>query len=767
MATNARAALAIVTALAACGGPPSPHGAAHVCTFFETEFHSCSVEKIDLLFVVDNSPSMGDKAALLVAALPDLLNRLVNPECIDPMGNIVGISSAGRCASGGLAHARARDLHAAIISSSLGAAGGGLCGSSGVGARQNDRAETLNRVGTDEQSVGDAEPSHFLAWFPSAAVVLGQVVLGQPPPAVPAVTDAARLIGDFADMTAGVHTSGCAFEAPLEAMYRFLVQPDPYDHVEIVGDRASLVGVDATLLRQRRDFLRPDSLLEIIVVSDENDASIDPLALDGRAWQFAGARFPGSPMGTAPRATRECANPNDPACTSCSLLIGDPTFAARCPDGAFLDPSEDAPALRFFHMKQRFGVDALFPISRYGHGLGSTAVPDRDHEHDATGAYAAVDANANCVNPIFAQDLPTDPGADLCHLTRGPRTPDLVDFSVIGGVPHQLLQAKAGMDPECPAGTAQADCPQKTQLTEGDWLAITGRDPERYDFGGVDPHMRESSEPRAGIPSPSAPDNADPMNGREWTPHGAALELACTFPLAAPKQDCTPFELGPGCDCGSGGDMPVCDAQSGAQVRGKAYPSIREAEVAHAMANSPFGVQGSVSSICPIHLAESAVGDPLYAFRHILTNMADRLGRDPGGAVCVPFPLPRDASGAVSCSVLATLPRPGDESICAALGLEVPDASVLRQFRSRREAEWRKLGGADTRLPNPQDLPTCVVPQLVGADVGADGWCFASQKAGWCVGTSSSFCAEELVLSPTVSDELPCATFTVACSDGC
>jgi hypothetical protein len=337
----------------------------------------------------------------------------------------------------------------------------------------------------------------------------------------------------------------------------------------------------------------------------------------------------------------------------------------------------------------------------------------------------------------------------------------------MGGVPHQLLQAKAGIDPDCPAGTAQADCPQKTGLTEDDWRRVIGKDPEHYDFAGIDPHMLESSEPRAGLPPPGAPDDADPAMGREWTTHGAALELACTFPLTTPKQDCTQSELSPGCDCGTGGDMPVCDPQSGAQVRGKAFPSIRELEVAHAAVSS-VGPIGTVSSICPIHLAETAPGDPLFAFQPIFPNLIDHIFSDIG-ALCIPVPLHRDANGGVSCTVLATLPRPGNQSMCAAYGLDVPDATVLRQFRTQQRAEWRKSGGADAGLQNPLELPVCMVPQLVGADIDAQGWCDNSAKAGWCVGPNTGACPQELVLSSPASPEgnLDFVRFTVVCSEGC
>src|SRR5262249_12805535 len=144
----------------------------------------------------------------------------------------------------------------------------------------------------------------------------------------------------------------------------------------------------------------------------------------------------------------------------------------------YLDPSNDILNVRFFNPKQRFGVFAGYPIARYVRGLQS-AVPDRAHEVDGNGNYVGdQDQFANSMHPVSAQTLPPDPTAELCNLERGPRTPDLVFYAAIAGVPHQLLRAHSGVDPECPATMAEADCPQKNTLTEADWLAITGKDPD-------------------------------------------------------------------------------------------------------------------------------------------------------------------------------------------------------------------------------------------------------------------------------------------------
>jgi hypothetical protein len=584
--------------------------------------------KLDVLFMIDNSASMGDKQALLRAAVPDMIARLVTPNCVDANGNRLGISQNGQCAQGQIEFKPVEDLHIGIVSSSLGGRGSDQCSSTStspanpnLNAHNDDRGHLLNRAGADEHVIADAAPSNFLAWFPPVSANAGQ-----PPPPVAALGDAAKLVADFQDMVAGVHEHGCGFEAQLESWYRFLVQPDPFDTVALSNAQASLVGVDAILLQQRHDFLRPDSAVAVVVISDENEEIVDPMLLGGQAWAFLNLPFPGSPNGAAPEGTVECAtNPLDPNCTSCAFVQSRPDFPTRCPkDGAtglngYLDPTDDNLNIRSFHTRQRFGVVTQDPISRYVLGLSSYAVPDRNHEHDASGNYIGDSiANMNCVNPLFAQNLPTDPNADLCRLAAGPRTPSQVFFAVIGGVPHQLLQT----DPSSP------DSPPKKALTEVDWTKILGKDPLNYDFTGADFHMLESTDPRAGSQCPpTAADNCDPINGREWDTKKQDLQFACIFDLAEPK-DCTQPQYFGACDCAQGAlnsNTPLCQRDATGQytqiqVRGKAYPSIRELSVARAL-----GARSVVASICPIHTAEAVPGDPLYGYRPAIQSLVDRL----------------------------------------------------------------------------------------------------------------------------------------------
>ncbi|HXN33348.1 MAG TPA: hypothetical protein VN894_15870, partial [Polyangiaceae bacterium] len=638
-------------------------------------------------------------------------------------------------------------------------------------SHNDDQGHLINR-----QVTGDAEtpvakagsPLNFLAWYPA---VSDNVPSDNPPPPAPVAAETTvgdpmtpgTLIGDFTAMISGVQERGCGFEAQNEAWYRFLVQPDPFTSIQVSSTPpqvASLHGYDSTILQQRKAFLRPDSLLAIIVVTDENEEVANPLSVGGEGYLYEGTGWPNSPSSAAPEGTRECAsNPLDPNCTSCAFSnVADDktTFPARCPNdpptgsAGYLDATDDSINVRFFHQKQRFGVFAGYPVSRYLRGLTQTSVPDRDHEVEPdSGNYVGEeDMVANCVNPIFASNLPadaTDPAA-LCNLARGPRTPDLVYYAAIAGVPHQLLQARAGVDPECPPGTAQADCPQKGKLTDDDWLKITGKDPENYDFTGADFHMVESETPRGSPPvcPPAASDSCDPINGREWNSNKGDLQFACTFQLTQPK-DCSLPQFQGACDCYDGpgainlSDKPLCQKTNGSytavQTYGKTYPSVREMVIAHAM-----GDQGIVSSMCPIHTTPASQDDPVFGYRPAVNAIINRL-KAVLNVKCLPERVKTDVqnSGKVPCLVLVTLPSQGDE--CAKhAGLSDPPPDVVARFR------------ADQRVAT---LPVCELRELTiqqnQGDFGADGTCSASADPGWCYveGPAAGSCSQQLLFTAT------------------
>ncbi|HEY2365775.1 MAG TPA: hypothetical protein VGH87_05280 [Polyangiaceae bacterium] len=583
--------------------------------------------KLDMLFAIDNSASMGDKQELLVQAIPQFLDRLSAPWCVsktDPNAAAVP-ANAGVCESGfALEFAPIKDIHIGIVSSSLG--GGGspdICvPAASDTTHQDDRGHLLNRTrpanaGDAEGSVAAAAPldgngGNFLAWVPG-----GEKVNVTNEPSV------SQLETDFSSLVVGVNEHGCGLEAQLESWYRFLVQPDPYDHIALSSDvppRASLVGIDATVLKQRHDFLRPDSLLLVAQITDEDDSWSDPLWLDGYGWTVRTFNFPGGPsgVGVGPRGTSECdTNASNPDCVSCAFggqnkpvaktpISADPNCNA-CAGGtsscaqkgwytaaATTVPYAAADGLNVRYtdsMRARYGLDPQWSVQRYVDGVSSKQVPDRSHEIHDSAQYATT--QKNCTNPIFAASLPDGSdlsAAALCSMPLGNRDPSLVYFLIIGGVPWQLL----AQDPFNPA------LPLKSTLDAADWRRIVGNDPSKFDTSGIDPHMIESIAPRAGLPDPTSASTADPINGREWNTlesnAGIDLQFACVFDLAQPK-DCTDQTIS--CDCTGNAvnadGPPLCDTTTPTmQIRGKAYPTIRELRVAKGLGN-----QGVVASICP------------------------------------------------------------------------------------------------------------------------------------------------------------------------
>ena len=97
-----------------------------------------SVDKIDLLFVIDNSASMADKQAVLAKAVPDLVDRLVNPLCVTPATDTTPATPlpkaqqpaqpSDKCPDGSARDFNPiDDIHIGVLTSSLGGHGADLC----------------------------------------------------------------------------------------------------------------------------------------------------------------------------------------------------------------------------------------------------------------------------------------------------------------------------------------------------------------------------------------------------------------------------------------------------------------------------------------------------------------------------------------------------------------------------------------------------------------------------------------------------------------
>ena len=171
---------------------------------------------------------------------------------------------------------------------------------------------------------------------------------------------------------------GCGFESQLESIYRFLVDPEPYETISLVNGKATPMGIDSALLQQRAAFLRPDSLLTVLVLTDENDCSTKEYG----QFYFASMLSQNGNDVRMFRSRQECAiNPNDICCRSCVQSPGpcppDPTCVAPNGGPALLSAEEDDVNLRCWDQKRRFGIDFLYALDRYEQAFTAPTIPDR------------------------------------------------------------------------------------------------------------------------------------------------------------------------------------------------------------------------------------------------------------------------------------------------------------------------------------------------------------------------------------------------------
>ncbi|AKU93684.1 hypothetical protein AKJ09_00348 [Labilithrix luteola] len=766
---------------------------------FTTSLSQAQVDKVDLLFMIDNSASMGDKQAVLADAVPQLIQGLLKPKCVDANGVPTGgvAEPLGTkdnhygCASGDPEFKPLTDMHLAIVSSSLGSYGGDVCTDTG---RSNDRGHLLDLVkgGSELQ---EAKPSNFLSWFPSSED--NADAKRHPAPTSfggTAITDVDALNKDFQTLVVGVDQTGCGFESQLESWYHFLVAPDPWVKITVDGNGQADYGtdVDVDLLRQRADFLRPDSLVAIISLSDEDDSGTDPLSVGGQGWAFHASKFPGSPAArannggsTAPRGTSICqTNPLSPDCTSCgfaaSCNASDPSCQKMKNDpncqanGGYFGSDQDQLNSRWSWQLVRpsYGVDPQYPLKRYVDGLTKQTVPSRAQEHATTCADGSAAKNgscggarriisgygpaaSSCTNPLFARNLPRGPGDDFCGLATGSRSPDLVFFAHIGGVPNQLLYKKK--DGSLADGsTAASELDPQQRISPINWTPILGADPFNYDFSGIDIHMVESKTPRQGIPGPSTThgDNGtDPVVGRDWDTKLDDLQFACTFDLPQPK---TCANGDPSCQCDGTLNPPLCGTTANTQVKAKAYPTIREFMVVKAL-----GENGIIASLCPLTL-QGDKNAPAYGYNPAVAAIVDRL-KNALTTQCLPHPLTREpGSNDVSCLVLAQLADAGDK--CANYQLQEPAPEVLAKFREQQKKASGNVGDGGIDL---SALPVCEVPQKVVAtgdtckDDTAIDWCYVENDPATGKGPAGR-CPQALLFS-TGSGQLGGARFSLQC----
>lgn len=197
------------------------------------------IEKLDLLFVVDTSPSMAQEQAALARELPELMRRLTT-------GEIPGSDDN---------YSPRRELHVGVISADLGVDGSSAaiagCTEDGDAARLQQRSGGA--------ACAENYPA-FLSYFAPDRPTHPSIT--QPSPA--AREQLAQDVGCMAQLG----STGCAVSQPLEAALRALGPG----------------GAHADFLRNGPvDFAE----LQIVLISDRDDCSVNDPALFEEAAQVA------------------------------------------------------------------------------------------------------------------------------------------------------------------------------------------------------------------------------------------------------------------------------------------------------------------------------------------------------------------------------------------------------------------------------------------------------------------------------------------------
>ena len=213
--------------------------------------HFNAPDKLDLLLVVDNSNSMREEQAELMRQLPDLIRVLTTGERHD-----------------GTRFRRIQDLRVGVVSTDMGTGGFPVftCNEPNFG---DDGV--LRTRGNTMISGCDAEYPQFLSFSPEWD------------------TDVDSFAADVACLAA-LGTNGCGFEQQLDAMLKALSPSTATDDegrpLTFTGGRTGHAdGANS-------GFLRPDSVLAVLMLTDEDDCS----ALDPDIYNEHSARYPGEEL---------------------------------------------------------------------------------------------------------------------------------------------------------------------------------------------------------------------------------------------------------------------------------------------------------------------------------------------------------------------------------------------------------------------------------------------------------------------------------------
>jgi hypothetical protein len=195
-------------------------------TFIREEIETQPFTAVDILVVVDNSGSMAAEQAMLRDAFPNLIRRILTGT--DDAGNPV--------------HEPVRDLHIGVVSTDM-----------GVGGYSVTTCEGNPMSGDDGILQHTPHGTGCAASYPS---FLSYVIDSTADPDLAQVEQVASDFGCIAVLG----TNGCGFEQQLQAAYQALVT-----HSVPGGANAG--------------FLRGNSILAVLFVSDEEDCSAEDTTL--------------------------------------------------------------------------------------------------------------------------------------------------------------------------------------------------------------------------------------------------------------------------------------------------------------------------------------------------------------------------------------------------------------------------------------------------------------------------------------------------------
>jgi hypothetical protein len=750
---------------AGCLDRPVTPATPQTTNVYISQIRQTGVDKIDLLFMIDNSISMADKQQILSQAVPVLVQRLIQPTCLDmngmPIAGQFADPKTGHCNQGIAEFNPIKDIHIGIVTSSLGDHGSNdVCSDAqnqsniangSMPSFYNDLAQLLPSV-RPMSNIYNWNNSGFLVWDPR-----DQTMVSDPhTPISMNETDPATFQKNFTTMVTATGEHGCGYEASLEAWYRFLVDPSPVSSMSNDGQNSvrpkAADGksdmVNNLVLQQRTAFLRPDSLLAIVVLTDENDCSImDENGTQGWLTGYKGGV--GKLNWDMPRANSVCAtNPNDACCRPCTSPApkgcADNSTDMTCAMGNYLTLDEDSMNQRCYNMKKRFGVDLLYPTGRYVEALKSTLITPR------------LDG-VQVPNPIFAAPK-----------GQPPRDPGLVFFAAITGVPWQDISTTDSWQ-----GRGLTYMTAQQLMDNGRWSVLLG-DPTSG-TPPTDPFMIEQIDPRMSgaqnplIPSitiqPSNTTTPNQINGHEQDvlPVRDDLQFACIFDLSNPYTPAQCAADSDGCDCNADEfdkHSPLCMGTTamadGTQNKAKAYPGVRQLQVL-----KDFGLNSIVASICPKNITAMGdmAADPNYGYNPAVGAIVNRL-KEALTVKCLPRPLAPATEGAdvgkVPCAVVEVTPMLQDASgnytqcadpTCMTMGrFQLTGDSAKVEPAARQYLEQNGICGGKNEIPcanecfcgldqftnSPTD-PTqdqLTICQTVASDPGTQyGYCYVDPSA--------------------------------------